>query len=117
MLSVPSEHVQDIFDVPAVDSEMDWIDEPAEEQEEATEYFHKVPNDSPKRRKPRDHKLDTLKQYKAWQEIIPSLVEPLLRYIGSTTASATPRTVDIPVCLYCDGSKTSRVLCLFWDRK
>lgn len=45
--------------MPAVDSEMDWIDEPAEEQEEATEYFHKVLNDSPKRRKPRDHKLDT----------------------------------------------------------
>jgi len=50
MLSVPSEHVQDIFNVPAVDSEMDWIDEPAEETEEATEYFHKVLNDSPKRR-------------------------------------------------------------------
>jgi hypothetical protein len=112
--SVLSEHVQDVFDAPAADSEMDWIDEPAEEP---AEYFHNVPKDAPKRRKLRDHKLDTLKQYKAWQEIIPSFVEPLLRYIGSTTAGAAPQIVDIPACSHCDGSKTSRVLCLFWDRK
>jgi len=40
MLSVQSKHVQDIFDVPAIDSEMDWIDEPAE-------YSHNVPKDTP----------------------------------------------------------------------
>ena len=117
VLSVPSEHIRDVFDAPAADSEMDWIDEPAEEQDEPAEYSHNVPKDKPKRRKPRDHKLDTLRQYKAWQEIIPSLVEPLLRYIGSTTAGATPQILDIPACSYCDGSKTSRVLCLFWDCK
>jgi hypothetical protein len=108
--TVPSELVQDVFDAPAIDSEMDWIDEPAE-------YSHNVPKDTPKRRKPRDHKSDTLNQYKAWKEIVPSLVEPLLSYIGRTTAGATPQSVDIPQCSHCDGSKISRVLCLFWDRK
>jgi hypothetical protein len=117
MTSVASEHIKDVFDAPAADSEMDWIDEPAEEQDEPAEYSHSVPKDKPKRRKPRDHKLDTLNQYKAWKEIIPSLVEPLLSYIGSTTAGATPQLVDIPQCSHCDGLKTSRVLCLFWDRE
>jgi hypothetical protein len=115
--SVPSEHVHDVFDAPAVDSEMDWIDEPIEEQDQPAEYSHNVPKDTPKRRKQRDHKLDTLNQYKAWKEIVPSLVEPLLSYIGSTTAGAAPQAVDIPQCPHCDGSKTSRILCLFWDRE
>jgi len=112
--SVPSERIQDVFDAPAIDSEMDWIDEPAEEQDRPAENSHNVPN---KHRKPRNHKLDTLNQYKAWKDIVPLLVEPLLSYIGSTTAGATPQVVDIPRCSHCDGSKTSQVLCLFWDRE
>jgi len=105
--SVPSEHVQDIFDVPTVDSEMDWIDEPVEEQDQPAVYSHNIPGDTPKHCKPRDHKLDTFNQYKAWKELVPSLVEPLLSYIGSTTAGAAPQAVDIPQCPHCDGSKTS----------
>src|ERR1700736_2364862 len=87
-LSVPSEHVQDVFDAPAADSELDWEDEPAE-------YHHNVPIDKPKRR-PRNHKADALNQYKAWLQIIPSLVEPLLSYISRMTTGVTPQVVDIP---------------------
>jgi hypothetical protein len=105
--SIPSEHVQDVFNMPAVDSEMEWIDEPIEEQDQPAEYLHNIPKDTPKCRKLHDHKLDTLNQYKAWKEIVPSLVEPLQSYISSTTTGATPQAVDIPQCSHCDGSKTS----------
>jgi hypothetical protein len=83
-----SEHA-DVFDGPVADSEMAWTDEPAEEQDEPTTSVHNISKDAPKRRKPRNHKLDTLNQYKAWKEIVPSLVEPLLSYVGSTTRPNT----------------------------
>src|ERR1700720_4226057 len=97
--SVPPECIPDIFDTPAADSEMDWEDDPAESH-------HDPPMDEPKRRKPRNHQANTLNQYKAWKEIVSSLVEPLLSYIGRTTAGVTPQVVVIPQCSHCDGSKT-----------
>jgi hypothetical protein len=93
---------------------MDWQDEPVDKP---AENHHQMLKDEPKRRKQRDRKADTANQYKAWKKIVPSLVEPLLSYIGQTTAGATPQMVDISACSLCDGQKTSRVLCLFWDRK
>ena len=84
---------------------MDWIDEPVEEQDQPAVYLHNVSKDTPKYHKPCDHKLDTLNQYKAWKEIVLSLMEPFLPYIGSTTADVAPQAVDIPQCLHCNGSK------------
>jgi hypothetical protein len=112
-----SSDVQDVFDAPTVDSKMDWEDEPSEYQYESTEYHHHETTDTPRRRKRRNHTTDTLNQYQAWKEIVPLLVEPLLSYIAGTTAGVTPQVVDIPQCPQCDGSKSSRVLCLFWDRE
>ena len=34
--SVPSEHVQGIFNAPVIDSGIDWIDKPVEEQDQPT---------------------------------------------------------------------------------
>ena len=113
--SDPAEHIRDVFDTPTADSEMDWEDEPLEHQDEPAEHHHKT-TDGPRCRKPRNHSADTLNQYQAWKEIILSLVEPLLSYTARMTAGVTPQIVDILQCPHCDGSKSSRVLCLFWDR-
>jgi hypothetical protein len=105
-----SEHVEDVFDTPAVDCEMEWEDEPAQ-------YYYQLPKYAPKRRKPRVTKTDTKARYDAWKAIVPSLVQPLLSYIGASSGSATSQRVDIPPCSLCEGHKTSRLLCLHWDRK
>jgi hypothetical protein len=115
--SISSEHTQDVFDTPAADSKMDWEDESVDKQDEPAEHHHNIPTDKPKRHRLHNHKADILNQYKAWKDIIPSLVEPLLSYISMTSAGTTPQVVDIPECSHCDGSKISRVMCLFWDRK
>jgi hypothetical protein len=100
----------DVFEGPTADSEMDWEDEP-------TSHYNKVPEIFPKRRKTRNLKADTIVQYNAWKALIPSLVEPLLSYIGGSSGNATPHNVDIAPCSLCAGTKTSRIMCLFWDRK
>jgi hypothetical protein len=111
---VISEDIKDVFDDvfegPTADSEMDWEDEP-------TSHHHQVPEKSPKRRKPRDLKADTKAQYDAWKALIPSLVEPLLSYIGASSGNATSHKVDIAPCTLCAGTKTSHIMCLFWDRE
>jgi hypothetical protein len=55
-------------------------------------------------------------QYDAWKALIPSLVEPLLSYVGRSSGNATPHKVDIAPCSLCVGTETSRIMCLFWDR-
>jgi len=106
----PPDVFEDVFQGPTADSEMDWEDEP-------TSHHHQVPEKVPKRRKTRDLKADTKVQYDAWKALIPSLVEPLLSYVGRSSGNATPHKVDIAPCSLCAGTKTSRIMCLFWDRK
>jgi hypothetical protein len=105
----PPDVFEDVFQGLTADSEMDWEDEP-------TSHHHQVPEKTPKRHKTRDLKVDTKVQYDAWKALIPSLVEPLLSYVGRSSGNATPHKVDIAPCSLCVGTKTCHVMCLFWDR-
>jgi hypothetical protein len=99
------ERVEDVFDTPAVDCDMEWEDEP-------TQYHHQVQKYAPKRRKLHDIKADTKARYDTWKEIVQSLVQPLLSYIGASSSSATPQKVDIPPCSLCDRQKISLSFCV-----
>jgi hypothetical protein len=76
-------------------------------------------------REPHKHKRDTQGEaqrlYDAWRGLIPSLVLPFLAYMNKSACSPTANTFeqDNPPCSSCasDSHKTTRVLCLFWDRK
>lgn len=95
---------------PSMEIDEDWVDEepPAAIQ---------IPACSEQKRRRRNLKADTHRQYQAWTTMMPSLVEPLLNYIDGSSGQPTATRLDIPECKECDGYKTSRVICLFWDRK
>lgn len=93
----------------SMDADTDWIDEPK------TIIVQLTPRQSP--RKKCDLQEDLKAQYKTWKGLIPTLVKPLLAFLDSLSGKATPGDVHIPMCTSCDGQKSSRVLCLFWDRK
>ena len=84
---------EDVFDPPNPASEMDWEDE-------QVEHHHQIPDKLPMRRKPRDLKADAKVQYDAWKAIIPSLIQPLLLYIGASSGSPTSTNVDIHRALF-----------------
>lgn len=67
--------------------------------------------------KKRNLKEDAVKQYAAWTKLMPSLVKPLLDFLSKASGTPSPTSANIQACTTCDGQKTSRVLCLFWDRK
>jgi hypothetical protein len=76
-------------------------------------------------REPHKHKRDTQGEaqrlYDAWRGLIPSLVLPFLAYMNKSACRPTANTFkqDNLPCSTCasDSCKTTRVLCLFWDRK
>lgn len=91
-----------------LDSHGDWIDdEPAE-----------TPTPEPSRkRKRRNLDYDAERQYTKWKEMLPTLVQPFLTFISTSSGKAAPVEVDMPPCSHCSTKKISRVLCLFWDRE
>ena len=107
---VISEDIKDVFDDvfegPTADSEVDWEDK-------LTSHHHQVSEKSPKWCKLCDLKADTKVQYNSWKALIPSLVEPLLSYIGASSGNTTSHKVDIAPCTLCTGIKTSHIMCLF----
>jgi hypothetical protein len=77
-------------------------------------------------RESRKHKRDTKEEaqrlYEAWQKLLPSLVLPFLAYLNKSASRPTANTFepdDSSPCTMCtsDTHKTTRILCLFWDRK
>jgi hypothetical protein len=102
--------------------------------ESAAEVSHEDPMDLDKDyvdvddqpRESHKHKRDTKEEaqrlYEAWQRLLPSLVLPFLAYLNKSASRPTANTFepdDSSPCTTCtsDTHKTTRILCLFWDRK
>jgi hypothetical protein len=70
----------------------------------------------------RETKMEAERLYEAWKNLISSLVLPFLAYVNRSASHPTPNTFESDnssPCTTCapDTHKTTRVLCLFWDRK
>jgi hypothetical protein len=88
---------------------------------------HYVDVDDQQPAQPHGHKRDTKGEaqrlYEAWQKLLPSLVLPFLDYMNKSANRPTANTFkpdnSSPCTNRCtsDTHKTTRILCLFWDRK
>ena len=74
------------------------------------------PRDTPKNK--RDTHGEAQRLYDAWKDLIPTLVLPLLTYLNKSAGNPTSTTFEMNN-LSCTSHthKTTRILCLFWDRK
>jgi len=85
------------------------------------------PQPAPNRHKPDVQKRNTQGEaqrlYNAWMNLVPSLVLPFLAYMNKSASRPTVNTFEQDElessCDTCpaDTQKTTRILCLFWDRK
>ena len=77
------------------------------------------PRDTPENK--RDTHGEAQRLYDAWKDLIPTLVLPLLTYLNKSAGHPTSNTFEINnlSCTLCapHTHKTTRILCLFWDRK
>jgi len=69
----------------------------------------------------RDTQGEAQRLYDAWKVLVPSLVLPFLTYMNKSASRPTANIFvqDNSSCTTCpaDTQKTTRILCLFWDRK
>lgn len=69
----------------------------------------------------RDTHGEAQRLYNAWKKLVPTLVLPLLTYLNKSAGQPTSNTFEMsPMsCTSCapHTHKTTRILCLFWDRK
>lgn len=108
----PSQPPQIAVDLPHADSE------PMESMQTfpLEDILPSTPVDTPKTRRILPDST-ALNLYKRWEEVLPTLVDPLLRYISSSTGvisqpvSALQSTCVEQLC----ERRTSTVLCLFHD--
>jgi len=74
--------------------------------------------DSPRNK--RDTQGEAERLYDAWQKLIPTLILPFLAYLNKSAGHPTSNTFEQNHlnCMSCapDTHKTTRILCLFWDR-
>jgi hypothetical protein len=99
----------DVFDDSPMDLDEDYVDveDPPPSQ------------DTPKNK--RDTQGEAERLYDAWKKLIPTLILPLLTYLNKSAGYPTANTFEQNhlSCISCapHTQKTTRVLCLFWDRK
>ena len=74
---------------------------------------------SPKNK--RDTQGEAERLYDSWKKLIPTLILPFLAYLNKSAGHPTANTFEQNhlSCVACapHTHKTTRVLCLFWDRK
>jgi hypothetical protein len=80
-----------------------------------------APNSHKAGARKRDTQGEAQRLYNAWKDLVPSLVLPFLAYMNKAASRPTANTFEqnTSPCATCpaDAHKTTRILCLFWDRK